>query len=427
VTKRLAILLAMLAGIGCRTSGNGGGSRAVIVNAFAGDQPEPGVTVIGHAPDGDIIDQTTADAVGRAEVGVDDSALVSVVFPGNLGALTPVVSLVTLPAPDASGPELAVHGPAHVPAPLIVGTLTVDGPNLAGASYFDIRIGCATVRATQLPFSFDVGACSMGSDAQLDVLVAGYHDVGGDPPAPALDGYAAARVAMTGGVATFDVPAWQTTRPSVPVSLAGVAPFAELELFSDGLSFGSQPLTDHGSSWTGLVVDAARVTAALAGTGTARVTTRELAGAPAAIQLAASDFLPPIEITAALTRLVPTSLRWDAAGLGDAVNLHVTWQVAGALAAVPTGPHRVIWDAVLPPDATSVTLPAFDDELAAAIAPTAIEPVDVLVRYVDSDELDGFDALIAAGVHAEDTVQASTIAPRPRQGQLRTSHAIGLR
>lgn len=431
VPVRMARLVALLAIVvlgagvaGCRSSERGG-SRTVVVEAFAGEQPEPAVTVIGHAADGTIIDQTTADAVGVAEVGVDDGALVSVVFPGSLGTLTPVISVVTVPVPDDDTP-LAVHGPGTGPAPLIVGVLEVDGPSLAGAKYFDIRIGCATVRVTSLPATFDVGACSMGSDTRVDVLVAGYHDVGGDPPAPQLDGYAAARVEMVNGVATLAIDAWQTTGVEVPVTLDGVTPVAELDLLSDGLSFGSQPLTDHGTLYTGLVVDAARVTASLAGIGTARVTTREFAGAPSAIALSADDFLPAIDVTASLTG---TTIAWEPAGLGDAVNVHATWQLGGGARApaVPTGPHRVIWDAVLPPDAASVTLPAPGGDLAAAITPVTIEPVDIVVRFVDSSELDGFAALVAAGLHAEETTQVSTIAPRPADGELRTSHAIGLR
>lgn len=419
---RLVALLALVAG--CRSSERGG-SRTVAVDAFAGEQPEPAVTVIGHAADGTVIDQTTADAVGYAEVGVDDGALVSVVFPGSLGALTPVISVITVPVPADDTP-ITVHGPGKGPAPLIVGVLEVDGPNLPGAAYFDIRIGCATVRVAALPATFDVGACSMGSDTQLDVLVAGYHDVGGDPPAPQLDGYAAGRVEMVNGVATFAIADWQAAGTDVPVTLDGIAPAVELELLSDGLSFGSQPLTDHGTLYTGLAVDAARVTASLAGIDAARVTTREVSGAPSAIALSADDFLSAIDVT---TSLAGTTLAWEPAGLGDAVDVHASWQLGNDARgpAVPTGPHRVIWDAVLPPDAASVTLPALDGDLAAAIMPVTIEPPDILVRYVDSSELDGFTALVEAGIHAEEITQPSTIAPRPTDGELRTSYAIGVR
>lgn len=416
-------MLALVAA--CRSS-EGGGERTVIVNAFGGDQPEPGVTVISSAPDGTILDQTNADAVGRASIDVDDDSLVSVVFPGNLSAATTVISIVTVAAPEE---EVSIHGPRrNSTPPLIVGVLQVDGPNLPAADYFDIRIGCATTRVTDLPATIDVGACSMGSDTNLDVFVAGYHDVGSDPPAPQLDGYAAARVPMANELATFDVGAWSKTGTNVPVTVDGVTAVVELELMSDGLSFGTQPLTNAATLWTGLTVDASRITASLPGINAARVTTREVAGAPTAIELDADNFLAAISVSAAITSLTPATITWDAEGIGDAVNLHAVWELGSAVqAAVPTGPHRVIWDAVLPPDATGATLPMLDGELAKAIAPIVIDPVDVVVRYVDSGAHDGFAALLAAGVHAEETLHASTIAPRPSDGEIRVSHAIGVR
>lgn len=417
---KLVALLALFAA--CRSS-EGGGARTVIVSAFGGAQPEPGVLLISSAPDGTILDQANADAVGRAAIDVDDGSLISVVFPGNLSAATTVISIVTVAAPQE---EVSIHGPSRGGAPpLIVGVLQVTGPSLPAARYFDIRIGCATTRVTSLPATIDVGACSMGSDTDLDVLVAGYHDVGG---APQLDGYGAARVPMANEVATFAIPSWSKTGTDVPVAVDGVTAVVELELLSDGLSFGTQQLTDRGMLWTGLSVDASRITASLPGINAARITTREVAGAPTAIELGAGDFLPAIGVSAAITSLAPATITWDAEGIGDAVNLHAVWELGSAVqAAVPTGPHRVIWDAVLPPDAAGVTLPALDGELAKAVMPVVIDPVDVVVRYVDSGAHDGFAALLAAGIHAEETLQASTIAPRPSDGEIRVSHAIGVR
>lgn len=177
-----------------------------------------------------------------------------------------------------------------------------------------------------------------------------------------------------------------------------------------------------------MVVEATRVTASLPGLDTGRVTTRELPGAPTAIELGEADFLDAISVSAAIGALAPTAITWDAAAIGDAVNLHAMWELGSAAhAAVPTGPHLVVWNAVLPPDATGATLPAIDGELAKAIVPVAIDPVDVVVRYVDSAAHDGFAALLAAGVHAEETDRPSTIAPRPTDGEIRVSHAIGVR
>ena len=194
-------------------------------------------------------------------------------------------------------------------------------------------------------------------------------------------------------------------------------------------TFGSQQVIDHGTLPTGLVIDATRVTASLAGVNAARVTVREQPGVPATIAFGADDFLPSITVSASIASLAPTTITWDAASIGDAVNLHATWELtsSGIAPAVPTGPHRVIWDVVLPPEASNATLPSLDSDLGSAITPVNIVPIDVLVRYVDSDLHAGFAALLVDGVHAEETIQPSTIAPRPSTGEIRVSHAIGLR
>lgn len=422
--RHRALALAWLLSIGCRSSDEHG-SRTVTLTAYAGDTAEPGATVISSAPDGSIVDQTVADAVGRAAIGADDDSLVSVIFPGTITEITPAISVVSV---AVGADEMAVHGPGHGPPPLIVGGLQVDGPNLNAAAYFDIQIGCANVRVTKLPAAIDVGACSMGTDTRLDVLVAGYHDAG-TPPAPVLDGYAAGRVAMVDGLATFTATQWLTTTTSVPVTLDGVMPSIELALLSDGLSFGAQPVTDHGTVWTGLAVDASRITATLPGTASARVTTREVAGVPASISFAATDFLAPVALSTAIAHLAPTLVTWEPASIGDAVDLHATWEIDPGVRgapAVPTGPHRVVWDAVLPPDAASATLPLLDGELATAIEPQRIDPANVMLRYVESPAHDGFAALLAAGVQAETTDAPSTIVPRPASGDLRVSETLGV-
>jgi len=401
---RLAVILLVAA---C-TRGSSHGSRTVTVTAFAGEREEPGAIVIGHAANGDVIDETTTDAVGTAEVGIDDGALISIVFG------TSVLSVVTTPAPDGG---LVVHGPPNVMSPpLVVGALQIDAPALSGATYYDVDLGCVTVRETGFPAVIDIGACSTGSDSRLDVLVRGYHDAGGDPPAPVLDGYAAARVQMLDGVAQLTIASWETSTSTVPVVLDGVAPYVTLTLLADHLPFETPAVTDHAQLWTGLVVDASRVEAALLGApNTARMTTRELVGAPTAIQLGAADFLPEIAVTASVASQDPLALTWDAAGIGDAANLHATWQV---------DQHHVVWDAVLPPDATGVTLPAVAD---VELVPAELVPVDVVLRYIDGSDHADFAALVAAGIHAEATISASTIAVRPIDGEIRTSHAIGLR
>jgi len=377
------VALLIVAACGSRGSH---GSRKVSVDALAGERAAPNASVIGHAPDGTVIDQTATDAVGRAEVGVDDDSLVSVIFAGV------DTSIVTVPAQG----ELAIHGPAHDTPPLIVGVLQVDGPPLPAASHFTVQLGCATVVAPKLPADIDVGACSMGSDTQLDVLVRGLDD------ANAVVGYAAARVAMTGGLADLAIASWQTTTTNVPITLAGVAPAIELALLCDGLPFQAPVLADHAEVWTGLVVDATRMRAAI---GSAQLTTREQPGAPSSIALGPDDFLPAIELT---TTLGESAFTWQPANLGDAVNLHATW----------SGPddRRTTWDAVLPPDTGDVALPAAQVEPITA-------GVDVALRYLDAGAYEDFAALLAAGIHAEQLVGANPIVV----GDQRVSQTIGVR
>src|SRR5688572_932614 len=144
------IAFGVLVTAACRDSSENG-TRSIDVVAHAGKQAEAGATLISHTVDGVVIDQVTADAVGHATLGVDDGSLVSVVFPGTITDITPLVSVVTTLAPP-EGVELSVYGPERGgPPALVVGVLELDGPNLAGATYFEVDVGCATVRITKLP------------------------------------------------------------------------------------------------------------------------------------------------------------------------------------------------------------------------------------------------------------------------------------
>ena len=121
--------------------------------------------------------------------------------------------------------------------------LQVDGPALADATYYDVTLGCVTVRVVSLPASINVSACNLGTDTNLDVLVRGSHDTN-------LDGYAAGRVLMNGGVATFNIAEWSTTRPMVPVTLDGVAPTLKWTQYADTLPFVDEPLDANAGLYT---------------------------------------------------------------------------------------------------------------------------------------------------------------------------------
>jgi hypothetical protein len=75
---------------------------------------------------------------------------------------------------------------------------------------------------------------------------------------------------------------------------------------------------------------------------------------------------------------------------------------------------------------TEVSLPALTGDLATTIGGTP-DPVDIVLRHIDSSELSDFGAAQAAGFHVEDTMQPGTIVPRPVSGQIRVAHTLGTR
>lgn len=387
------------------------GSRRVIVNAIAGDRVAAGVTVVSHAVNGTLIDQVVADDSGRALLVVDDDVLVSVVFPAVIEPST-TVHVVTTLAPDA---ELTIYGPPdHSRPEPIVGVLNVNGPALPGATVFDIDLGCTRVSVASLPATIDVGACSLGTDDKLDVLVRG--GVTGDVSFW-LEGYAAGRLALTNGAATFDIAEWKTAPTDAPLTIDAAGASLALSVYADGLLFDTQDLTDHASLWDGLIADTTRVTASIAGDQGSRVTVRDFNGVPQALTFTETDFLPPIAPSLTLSSLNPLSLRWEPTPLGDAVNVQASWNADG----VGTR-NATVWDAVLPPESTTVTFPVLVDALAIATSRAEVQRDYVSLRYLDDEAYDGFAPLAAAGLRVGDTDT-----PVPRENAFRLSQAFGLR
>jgi hypothetical protein len=232
---------------------------------------------------------------------------------------------------------------------------------------------------------------------------------------------------MMNGVATFDVPQWLTSGTPVPVTQSGIQASLTWTMRVDGLAFVNEPMGTMPYAPTGLLVDTTDVVAVVPAISGARITTRTTAGTPSSVALGDADFLPVLEAAPAAPTIVPTVIEWSAtASDGDALHVHASWTVGVKVSGVvPPGPHRVVWDAILPPDARSVTLPKLDGDLQTAIAPPGIAPNDVLLRAIDSSALDGFAALVGAGIHAEETLQVSPIVEAPVGGQVRVSQSIG--
>jgi len=365
--------------------GRSGPSHHGTVIAMAGDQPEPGAAVLSHTIDGTKLDETVTDAVGTAVIGYEPGALVSVLFPGTITDTTASIAIVTAPFTDG----MTVVGPAHDDSPTnIVGGLQIKPKNIQ-ADDFAIQLGCVTFHVPTMPAVVDVGARCMGSDTMLDVLVTA-------TLAGAEVGHAAGRVAMIDGMAELDPPSWDTTYTTIPVTVGAPSAAVTWSLIADGLPF----TTAAGQVPAGLMFDRIVVDADLAGV---RHTTRFLSTVPASIDIADSDFLAPIDAS------LMTGYAWTPSDLGDAVDLRATWDTAAGSAVVPPGPHLVTWDAVLPPDASTVAFP-----------PVGFDPVmpDLVLRYVDSSVLAGFPAM---------EIHSDTAVPPVTDGQIRITQATGLR
>ena len=358
-----------------------------MVTALSGAQPADGATVISHMPDGKKLDQVQADAVGVAEVGAGSGALVTVLFPGQITSLTPNIEIVTAPLTDG----MTIVGPSDdTTPPVIVGGLQMK-PKSINADAFEVQLGCATFQVAQMPAVVDVASRCMGSDQNVDVLITALS--GGIEV-----GYAAGRVAMVDGMAEFDPAKWETAYTPLPVNISSPDITATWSLVSDGLPF----TTPLGEVPTGLMVDRVIVDEAI---GSLRTTTHWYASVPAMIALDPTDFLDMIPATLA------SGYTWTAAGLGDAVDLRVSWDVdgSGSANAVPPGTHHIQWDAILPPDAAMVAVPPVD------LVPSASAMYEL--RYVDGPA-DGFP---------QTEIHADTIVPPITDGQIRVTEALGLR
>ncbi|HUJ62984.1 MAG TPA: hypothetical protein VLX92_30985 [Kofleriaceae bacterium] len=397
---RLAAVLALAA---CRGAASG---PTIGVDAYFGYAPAGGVTVISQHPDGEVIDSESADAVGHASVVVTGDALISIVF-----ADPTFGTAVVTAQPPSDGSDLVVHGPVPFEPPTVAGALQIVPMAAIAADDFAIDLGCQAPHAQVLPAVVDVDGACLGSDANLDVLVRAFQ-------AGQLVGYAATRLDFSAGAAEFDIPSWSTDPPSVPITETGVTAAIDWTLTVDGLPFDAQPLGATGPLWTGLVVDGATVHAEIAAPPTAEDTTRQIQGAPTAIAFTTDDFLPTVAPSLVLDTTRGTALAWaaaDAAADADAIDVQLGWTVGG---------NAVAWDAVLPPDAGAVALPDATGDLASALGPPDATPA-ALLRYVDTSDYTGYDALLTGDLFVMGDQGTSTIAPVPRSGEIRTASVSG--
>jgi hypothetical protein len=386
-------VLAAVALLAACSGGSHGPVDLVTVYAFAGDiDPEPNATVLAHDASGKPFAGDFADAVGHSEIQIAPGGTITVVFPGSPDATTPAISLVTVPAP-AAGSELDIHGPPHPRSATAAGALLVDPPPFTADS-FSLQLGCTTSNITSFPASIDVSSLCLGSDANLDVLLLA--TTGGQ-----ISGYTAGRVELVDGFAMFQPAAWQTTSPAIPITVAGVSPQLTWNLRADGQAFGGQTVMTSAPIYTGLVADGATLVAAI---GQQQVTTHEFAGVPAALSVAASDFLPAVAPTLAFDGV--STFTWTPADISaDASNLHLEYDA-------PTA--HIVWDFVLPADSAGTIVPTLAGDLA-ALVPAPGDTANTTLQYVQAPT--PFDGT----VYVEAPTGLSTVAPLPTDGELRTS------
>ncbi|MEO8841132.1 MAG: hypothetical protein ABI591_17625 [Kofleriaceae bacterium] len=367
----------------CRGSSSDGPTTDVF--ALAGEvQPEAGATVLTTGVDGTPIDQGLTGGDGHIVLGYAPGALVTVEY--HRGTSTVMITTPAL----ASG-TLAVHGPIADQAPIIAGGLTITAVAIS-ADMFVIDLGCTKITTTMFPKTVDVLATCLGTDPNLDVLVTALAN-------GTVVGYSAARVPLVDEVGMFDIPQWTTTNTTIPVTQNDLSATFAIDEVADGLVFpgptGPTGTTGTGV-WTGLTSDQTRVHATVANS----TTTQFTAGLPASIAFVAGDFLPPA--TTHLTR-TSSAYAWTAFGIGDLTNLHVAWS-------------SISWDAVLPPDASSISFPDPDR------APPESN-VTMTLRAIDGPDTASFADVQAAGLRIQG-LTGGTIVPPPTAGEVRETSSI---
>ena len=398
---RLAWALALVAIAACAQS-------TVVVVALNGDEPQAGALVVAQRPDGSIIDQVHADAAGRATPRAEDDSLVTVIYPPDeVGTRIYTVAVAGLTG------DLVIHAPPARPSYSTVGRLDVTATPNADADDYLVRLECAGAETKSWPVSIDFDATCIGDDGRIPVIITA--TTGQQPVA-----YAAGMATVQDGVASFAASTWSPVTPNVPIQSSDPSEQFGVTWWIDGLPFFAPVSADGALKWDGPPVGRATIDAARGDpNGAAQSTTRDQAGAPAAIVFSDGDFLPPVSSTLSITGL-PTM-----GGTGQP--LHISWMRPDVTADVlalflgyltKADQQLVIWTVVLSPDATEFTTPRFEGAFG-SFAPRD-DPGPVL-QWIDSPELVGFDAARAAGIYSLPRDEAGTIVPPVSPGELRTS------
>ena len=315
---RAAVALALLL-VACRDDGSTP-AETLAIATYAGEAPAPGIRVISHRPNGEVIDDVTTDYSGNVDIGIEDGALLTALYPG---------TLVT----QSAAPE--IHGPpVEAKNDLVIGTVDVAAPAMSAATRYEVDLGCVTIPTTTFPRTFNVTTCSLGTDQNLDVLVRAF---AGD----AFLGYDVANVPLVDEHAVVNV-AWKTTGTDLWVD--GTVPAGAdlgIRFIVDGNAYDAPPVVD--GKYIGYWPAEPQRSELHA-----KIDTRTLDQVPMLkgyfiFNLDQHPLLPPVATT--LSRTANT-FTWQAPPFDvDTVEL-----VART--------NTLTWTATLPPTATSTSLPA---------------------------------------------------------------------
>jgi hypothetical protein len=360
-----------------------------------------------------VIDRAVTDELGRATLHTEIGAHVTAYLrrtppgPGDAPPRPPSPSLaVTTLAPEP-GSEIVLTGAAFHPTPS-AGTLTISSSRPLIARWYDIEVGCTRTTVDRLPITIEIPTACLGTDTNLDVLIQAWgRNVDGNYQ---ILGYSGSRLAMSTGVASFDVTDWETTSMIVPLELVGVDPGVRVSLRSDGLEFDD----DLANSSTGRApidiprgfpLDGITVRAYLHSEGSLGLQIgtmiRDVVGVPSVVHIDATDFLTALPVVGGPPRLskIPF-VEWSAAPVdADAIYINSDLGAVG-------------WIVVMPPSAGETTLPEFElDQFGFHSGGRA--------SYYDASQLHGFSEFVAQGLHFEVTLPLAGRLVIPPAGELR--------
>lgn len=326
-------------------------------------------------------------------MGSEEGAFVSVVsFGGNrvVTTLVPTHGQVTL------------HTWGEAVESCAIGQLSIASTEPPPVASVVINLGCRYAAASTFPALVDVPPECLGSDDKVDVLVVGYageivHGIPTGSPVSTLVG----RAQMVDGYAEV-IGEWQMPARGDDVAIdASLVPGTTgvAQRLVDGLLFNEYSLV-------ALPFDSVRVRAG--NPDSSRFVQLVVPGVLNTVQLMPDDFLPAVVPGFSLLQRSPLAVAWDSTQTSDAVRVEVAWQ---------SGETHMFWTAVLPADTSELTFPQLTDEGIQLPVPGDLShPVSVQRTYVDADEVEGFDAVLAGGlylVHVDGT--STTLAPTSRR------------